>query len=86
MCEPGNRDNGASDVWALTAYSMRASKSLENSQGPTASPAGPRSNGTARFAKVSPDSLVYNSLLTKILQFLFILFYLLALEMQVSSG
>ena len=20
MCEPGNRDNGASDVWALTAY------------------------------------------------------------------
>ena len=20
MCEPRNRDNGASDVWALTAY------------------------------------------------------------------
>ena len=22
MCEPRNRDNGASDIWALTAYIM----------------------------------------------------------------
>ena len=23
MCEPRNRDNGASDVWALTAYTQK---------------------------------------------------------------
>ena len=28
MCEPGNRDNGASDVWALTAYGLKSSAVL----------------------------------------------------------
>ena len=28
MCEPGNRDNGARDVWALTVYSFGLKKKI----------------------------------------------------------
>ena len=87
MCEPGHRDNGASDVWALTAYSMRASKSLlENIQGPKASPAGPRSYGTARFAKVSPVALIYNSFANKNITIYFYFVLPVSSRKQVSSG
>ena len=29
MCEPGNHDNGASDVWALTAYKQPGKQQLK---------------------------------------------------------
>ena len=29
MCEPRNRDNGASDVWALTAYTQNKNGKAE---------------------------------------------------------